>query len=322
MTRQEPLSDRTKLEQSDSHANAGISLKLVGLADSLEIPLGRRRYFRTSAKVWQSSLQGRIHSMRGVPAGSLAAGASSRCWQRASVMGAAYELLHNWSCIRAAWEVVAMVVEEITPDECRQALASAKFARLACALEDQPYVVPVYLAYYQSQSGEDYLYGFATLGQKIEWMRANPNVCVEVDDISNSSEWLSVVALGRYEELPNIHEVPTGRLPERHSPLGKQRMSVVSEKGNEQLFAHKLLKARGMWWEPAATVRTTLNHAPQNRFLPVFYKIHLTEISGYRGRCEPESESAAEQSDADSCVAPASWWQRVGANWRGPSHSQ
>jgi hypothetical protein len=40
MTRQEPPSDRTKLERSDSHANAGISMKLVGLADSSEIPLG------------------------------------------------------------------------------------------------------------------------------------------------------------------------------------------------------------------------------------------------------------------------------------------
>jgi len=212
-----------------------------------------------------------------------------------------------------------MIVEEVTRDECLRALESAQFARLACAADNQPYVVPVYLAYYRNQDGEDCLYGFATLGQKIEWMRANPHVCVEVDNISNSSEWQSVVALGRYEELPNIHEVPAGRPPERHSPLGRRRMRGVAEKGNEQLFAHKLLEARGMWWEPAATVRTSLNQAGQGRFLPVFYKIRLTEITGFRGRIEPELAPAAAEPDTYTQIAPANWLQRLFSNRRGPN---
>ena len=37
--------------------------------------------------------------------------------------------------------------------------------------ENQPYVVPVYLAYHQTSSGEAYLYGFTTPGQKVAWMR-------------------------------------------------------------------------------------------------------------------------------------------------------
>jgi nitroimidazol reductase NimA-like FMN-containing flavoprotein (pyridoxamine 5'-phosphate oxidase superfamily) len=108
-----------------------------------------------------------------------------------------------------------MIVEELNYEECRQVLAQARLARLACAAENQPYIVPMFLAYHRRLSGEECLYEFTTLDQKVEWMRANPNVCVEVDEIVNRSEWQSVVALGRDEELPNVHEVSQGRPPIR-----------------------------------------------------------------------------------------------------------
>ena len=38
-----------------------------------------------------------------------------------------------------------------------------------------------------SPDDNDYLYSFSTVGQKIEWMRANPNVCVETDEVTNST---------------------------------------------------------------------------------------------------------------------------------------
>ena len=40
---------------------------------------------------------------------------------------------------------------------------------------NEPYVVPMYFAY-----ETDYLCGLSTFGRKIEWMRANPKVCVKV----------------------------------------------------------------------------------------------------------------------------------------------
>ena len=61
---------------------------------------------------------------------------------------------------------------------------------------NQPYVVPIYFAY-----EPDRLYGFSTVGQKVEWMRDNPLVCVEADEVRAHNEWASVVVLGRYEEL-------------------------------------------------------------------------------------------------------------------------
>jgi nitroimidazol reductase NimA-like FMN-containing flavoprotein (pyridoxamine 5'-phosphate oxidase superfamily) len=70
---------------------------------------------------------------------------------------------------------------ELTNDQCIKALTRLGFGRLACSHDNQSYVVPIYFAY-----RERYLYSFATLGQKIDWMRANPLVCVEADENSQS----------------------------------------------------------------------------------------------------------------------------------------
>jgi uncharacterized protein len=72
-----------------------------------------------------------------------------------------------------------MVIRELSNEECRRMLAGTRLARLACAFNNQPYVVPVYLAYHEPSEGEACFYGFTTVGQKVDWMRANPLVCVE-----------------------------------------------------------------------------------------------------------------------------------------------
>jgi nitroimidazol reductase NimA-like FMN-containing flavoprotein (pyridoxamine 5'-phosphate oxidase superfamily) len=37
-------------------------------------------------------------------------------------------------------------------------------------------------------------------------MRANPLVCVQLDEVESPQRWKSVVAYGRYEELPDTPE--------------------------------------------------------------------------------------------------------------------
>ncbi len=89
-----------------------------------------------------------------------------------------------------------MQVGEMTQDACRAVLTRNTIGRLGCSLENQPYVVPICFAY-----EADYIYIFSTLGQKIEWMRANPKVCMEIDEITNRSQWVSVIAYGLYQEF-------------------------------------------------------------------------------------------------------------------------
>jgi uncharacterized protein len=80
-------------------------------------------------------------------------------------------------------------------------LTRTHLGRLACAQGSQPYVVPFYFAYHNN-----FLYSFTTVGQKIDWMRANPLVCVEADEVVSPEEWASVIVFGRYEELPDTSE--------------------------------------------------------------------------------------------------------------------
>jgi nitroimidazol reductase NimA-like FMN-containing flavoprotein (pyridoxamine 5'-phosphate oxidase superfamily) len=42
-----------------------------------------------------------------------------------------------------------MVIREMSNDECLRILAKVRLARLACASNNQPYVVPVYLVYHE-----------------------------------------------------------------------------------------------------------------------------------------------------------------------------
>ena len=91
-----------------------------------------------------------------------------------------------------------MVIQEMTERECRAMLAGTNVARLACARNNQPYIVPIHV----DLDGE-FLYGFATLGQKIEWMRQNPLVCLEVDELINSR------AMGERRRIRTLRGAPT-----------------------------------------------------------------------------------------------------------------
>ena len=147
-----------------------------------------------------------------------------------------------------------MVIQEMRRDDCLQLLARTRLARLACARENQPYIVPIYFVY-----DEPFLYGFTTPGQKVEWMRSNPLVCVEVDEVGDSDEWTCVVIFGRYEELPE-----------------------TSEWEQERARAHDLLQRHAKWWEPGCACRT--QHDPQRPLTPVFYRIRIGQITGRRAK--------------------------------------
>ena len=103
-----------------------------------------------------------------------------------------------------------MLMNEMTKQECREALEYASFGRLGCSLANQPYIVPVYLAY-----ESDCIYVFSTFGKKIEWMRANPKVCIQIDEIAEQYQWMSVIVNGRYEELPELQYAESVRMDHR-----------------------------------------------------------------------------------------------------------
>ncbi|MEO6212670.1 MAG: pyridoxamine 5'-phosphate oxidase family protein [Vicinamibacterales bacterium] len=90
-----------------------------------------------------------------------------------------------------------MIIQQMTDAECLAVLARTNVARLECAQNNQPYIIPI-----RVELDGGFLYGYATLGKKIEWMRQNPRVCLEVDDLTCHRQWTSVVVDGLYEEAP------------------------------------------------------------------------------------------------------------------------
>ena len=151
-----------------------------------------------------------------------------------------------------------MVINEMTANECGALLARASLGRLGCSLDNQPYVVPIRFAY-----EADDIYALSTLGQKIEWMRANPKVCLEVDEIENQSQWMSVIATGLYQEL---------REPQFT---------------DEREHARKLLGKRYRWWQDALAERQL--KLGDDSVAPLFFRIHIDSISGLRAVDESAS---------------------------------
>jgi len=157
-----------------------------------------------------------------------------------------------------------MIINEMTETECGAFLANASLGRLGCSFDNQPYVVPVYFAY-----EPDYIYVLSTFGRKIEWMRANPKVCVEVEEIENQSQWMSVIVSGRYQELPEPQYT------------------------DERKHAEKLLGKRHQWWQNALGERQV--KLGEDLIDPLFFRICVDSMTGLRAVDESAESGQARQ---------------------------
>jgi len=92
-------------------------------------------------------------------------------------------------------------VEDMAPAEMHALLQRASFGHLGCAREGRPYVVPMNYAY----DGKE-LYFFTTEGMKTQFIEANPKVCLQVEEVTDSSHWRSVMVIGQTERLTNAAE--------------------------------------------------------------------------------------------------------------------
>jgi len=145
-----------------------------------------------------------------------------------------------------------MLLQNLNDGECRELLTRMGFGRLGCASENQPYVVPIYFACH-----DEYLYGFSTVGQKIAWMRTNPLICIEVDEVIAPENWSSVIVFGLYEEMPDTP---------RYAHLRQ--------------FAHDLVDKRELWWEPA--VASAQTRPEEIRPAPILYRLKINKMTGHK----------------------------------------
>ncbi|RUX22454.1 pyridoxamine 5'-phosphate oxidase family protein [Mesorhizobium sp. M2A.F.Ca.ET.042.01.1.1] len=143
-----------------------------------------------------------------------------------------------------------MQIRALSTLECTKLLTANRIGRLACAKDGRPYIVPFHYAH-----ADNHLYAFSMPGKKIDWMRANPLVSVQVDAPGTGHGWKSVIVTGRYEELPD-------------------RIGHEAQRDHAWLMLSKHFD----WWEPGAlkpAAASDLEHLPH-----VFFRVSIAEVAG------------------------------------------
>jgi nitroimidazol reductase NimA-like FMN-containing flavoprotein (pyridoxamine 5'-phosphate oxidase superfamily) len=142
-----------------------------------------------------------------------------------------------------------MGVRDMTERECREVLARGNVGHLACVHDSRPYVVPIHYAF-----DAENIYVFSLPGQKIDWMRTNPNACIQVEETGELHLWKSVVVEGTFRELPDTAQLH-----------------------DERIHAWSLLQKRSLWWEPGSSKPGTGSAETE---VPIFFAISVDRISG------------------------------------------
>lgn len=139
----------------------------------------------------------------------------------------------------------------LTQQQIDQVLLNNITGRIGCYDGQKSYIVPISYVY-----NEKYIIAHSREGMKINIMRENPQVCFQVEEITDMSNWRSVIAWGTYEEIKD---------------------------NRERYYAMKLLISRLMHFTISETAR--LPEMKENMFKPeevrpVVYRIKLEEKTG------------------------------------------
>jgi nitroimidazol reductase NimA-like FMN-containing flavoprotein (pyridoxamine 5'-phosphate oxidase superfamily) len=119
-------------------------------------------------------------------------------------------------------------------------------------------------------------------------MRANPLVCVEVEEVTTQQDWATVIVLGNYEELPDnpVHDM-------------------------QRKHAYDLLQRRPVWWEPGATPAL---HERAHAAQFAFFRIHIDQVSGRRA--VPDASPSAVVRETRN--RPTRWLRKILGGGRMP----
>lgn len=182
--------------------------------------------------------------------------------------------IRNWLIAHNLWEPEALSQHLLAPPEPRlpigmldedqidELLRAETVGRIGCHADGKTYIVPVAYVY----DGVN-LYGQTGGGTKLRMMRANPQVCFEVEQIASLTSWRSAIVWGRFEELH-------GPAAERASQLLVERLqSVLGPELSATVQDHRL--------------------SPPHRAAPesVVYQITVEKRSGRYEQRTPESKA-------------------------------
>ncbi len=93
-------------------------------------------------------------------------------------------------------------IDEMGTKEIHELLHKVGHGHLGCALEGHPYVVP--MRYYFEEPN---IYIFTTVGMKTKYMDANPEVCLQVEEVHDLKHWRSVTVTGLAEHITSGQDI-------------------------------------------------------------------------------------------------------------------
>jgi nitroimidazol reductase NimA-like FMN-containing flavoprotein (pyridoxamine 5'-phosphate oxidase superfamily) len=93
------------------------------------------------------------------------------------------------------------MLRELNDHQIETLLKDQLIGRIGCHLAGVTYIVPVNYVYDGIA-----IYCHSAKGMKIDMMRENPSVCFEVDNIKDITNWQSVIAWGKFEEITEMPE--------------------------------------------------------------------------------------------------------------------
>ncbi len=142
---------------------------------------------------------------------------------------------------------------ELNETQTKNLLSSQVMGRLACSDRSQPYIVPITFTY----DGID-IYGQTHEDEKLKIFRKNPNVCFEVDLITDISSWQSVLVYGEFEEIASSLENKARAILYKRV-FSLRTTSVIHKYGHE----------------------LTAKVEENNLVKPVFFRIKINKLMGH-----------------------------------------
>jgi uncharacterized protein len=121
------------------------------------------------------------------------------------------------------------MIDALGERESREFLQNHQLGHLGCIVESEPYVVPI--SYW---CDGEYIYSHSLPGLKINAIRQQPRICLQVEAIQDSYNWKSVIAFGFYneitapEERERILTLLLQQLPQL-TPVESRMISATSE---------------------------------------------------------------------------------------------
>lgn len=138
-------------------------------------------------------------------------------------------------------------IQELSSEENVGLLEQNIFGHMACTWKDEIYLIPLTYAF-----SDGYIYSHSKLGKKIEMMRKNPKVCIQVEDVNSFFNWKSVIAWGEFEELKEDEAASGMRLlvrkiaeKESGEHISSLEMDLMSMLETAVIFRVKVEKTTG-----------------------------------------------------------------------------